>query len=177
MEPCSIVTDARNLFVQSLDDTSNTREIAGEMDRILTESSGHLREREAREKFDLTVRELFDECSDDDWDGYGSKACIPSSLRKSIEFFSNLLGLGLNIGAPHIVVEANGHVMFTWQRERNIVSAIVQDNGWLIFSSIIGAERLSGVDQFINGKIPPALVDKLTELCVVPHDTSEASYR
>ncbi len=167
MKTCSTVTDAINLYSPYLDDTSSTQEVSNEMKGMLR-ADDHLKEREINESFEQVIRELVDECFEDDWDEYGSKAFVPASLRRSIEFFKALQSLGMNI-MPNVVVESDGHIMFTWRSGKNIFSVIVQSDCWLIFSSIIGSERLNGTVPFINGKIPQVVIDKLSDIGVTAY--------
>ena len=97
------------------------------------------------------LNEIYRECSQLDWDGYGAIAISKDAYEeanKVIEFLPS------SIQMPEIVAEPTGDIGFEWYKERGHVFAIsVRGNHTIIFAGIISGNKVHGSEYF-NDTLP-----------------------
>jgi len=85
-----------------------------------------------------------EECSVENWDGYGAKAIDSSSYVNAI-YFSQLLPV--NIPIPEIYVDPDGEVTFEWYTgPRQVFSVTMGSNNELIYAGLFGANKTHGTE-------------------------------
>ena len=97
---------------------------------------------EARE----TLLEILEECSQENWDGYGAQAIIPAAVG---EAFTILEKLPSSIEMPAIVPEPHGGIGFEWRsgRSRALVMSVIGQRT-ISFAGIFESGRFHGSDYF-----------------------------
>ena len=112
-------------------------------------------------KFREALDALLQECSADNWDGYGAKALQFGSYREALRFVQSL---PTTIPVPELAADPDGAIAFEWDNgPRRIFSISVGDSGELIYAGIFGNSKTHGTEFFEDG-IPKILLDHLQRL-------------
>jgi len=160
------VVDSLDLQQENFFDTSSSKDANREIGKILSSSQKEaVSEKIAKSICKYFEEEIFNviiDCHQDNWDGYGAKKISELSINKARIFCYNVQ-IPENLPMPYIGVDPDGYVMFTWQYQKNILSVIVQPNDKVVFSTIIGSDRMSAFLSFYQGKVPSAINEKLKE--------------
>ena len=108
-----------------------------------------------------TTRILYnaiEECSFDDWDGYGAKAIDGLSWKNAL-WFSQLLPS--NVPVPEIYVDSNGEATFEWYiAPRQVFSVTVRGNGELVYAGIFGANKIHGTVH-LDDELPEVILGNI----------------
>lgn len=95
-----------------------------------------------------------DECSADNWDGDGGFAIAPASKEAALLFIDLLPE---EMVAPDVGPENAGHFSFDWNPCDGSVISVSVLPGRAIFASIMGSEKLHGVESI--DKMPKIVQD------------------
>jgi len=114
------------------------------------------------------LKEVLEECSHDNWDGYGAKAVDRKSLDKALQI---VLSLPLEIPPPDVGVDPDGEISLEWYRNpRRIFSISVGGDGTLTYAGILGDEEVHGKDYW-KGRLPQGILDKIKKVYMLSsHD-------
>lgn len=108
-----------------------------------------------------TTRVLYnaiEECSFNDWDGYGAKAIDELSWEKAL-WFSQLLPT--NVPVPDIYVDSDGEATFEWYiAPRQVFSVTVRGNGELVYAGIFGANKTHGTEH-LDDELPEVILENI----------------
>jgi hypothetical protein len=89
------------------------------------------------------LQAVFDQCAEEDWDGYGAKPLYGELQGRVIRF---LRSLGSHIGAPEIVPEPDGAIALEWANSKHqVLSLSIDLSDQIAFAWLDGAERGKGV--------------------------------
>lgn len=92
------------------------------------------------------LNELYRECSQPDWDGYGAAAISQDAYEEAEKIISLLPS---SIPIPEIVAEPTGDIGFEWHKEIGQVFAFsVRGNHIIIFAGIIAGNKVHGSEYF-----------------------------
>ena len=109
-------------------------------------------------KMRQSLVETANECSFDNWDGYGAKA-IDSSSHQNAIYFSQLLPA--NIPIPEIHVDPDGEVTFEWYTgPRQVFSVTMGSNNELIYAGLFGANKTHGT-EYRDDELPETILDNI----------------
>lgn len=108
-----------------------------------------------------TIKNLYramEECSSDDWDGYGARAIDVRSWEKAL-WFSQLLPS--NVPVPDIYVDSDGEATFEWYiAPRQVFSVTVRENGELVYAGIFGANKTHGTEH-LSDELPEVILENI----------------
>ncbi len=96
--------------------------------------------------------DIFEECHEPGWDGYGAEAVSHRTYQYAYWF---LKSLPPGIPMPTTGVEADGHLTFEWYRDPSrVLSVSISPEGDLHYAALLGRiSRLSGTEPFL-GDVP-----------------------
>lgn len=107
------------------------------------------------------LREVFEECSEDNWDGYGASAVSINTYLESRRF---LQALPTTIPIPEITVDPDGEIAFEWYvRPRRVLSVSVGSDNILTYAGIFGISKTHGTEYF-REELPAAILSNLQRL-------------
>jgi len=107
------------------------------------------------------LSEALEECSVDNWDGYGAKAISRDSYRNA-QLFS--MTLPTTMPLPEVSVDPDGEVSFEWYRgPRMVFSLSIGAHNEINYAGLFGRNKVNGKEQFYD-EIPKAILDNLDRL-------------
>lgn len=105
------------------------------------------------------INKLFNECSSDDWDGYGASSLDPIASWNAEEFIKALPD---DVVVPEISPEPDGSVSLDWTHSRNqIVSVSIGTSNRIALAWLDGTERGHAVVNFDGTTIPQLIIDRI----------------
>ena len=109
----------------------------------------------------MEMDELFVECLEDDWDGYGAKGVSFASYDHAREF---VLALPLQWLDLEVGVDPDGEFSFDWIGDRgSTLSVSIGPNGQLSYAGRFGCARTHGLEPF-SQSIPRGILHCLERL-------------
>jgi hypothetical protein len=129
-----------------------------EQRRRLQESNAFGIESTLREE----LGEIWEQCRDPNWDGFGSLAVNNDTLRNTYVFLESL---PLGTPGPSVGAEPDGSFTLEWHRSpRRTLSVSVSPDGDLHFAAIFGPSRVYGTEAFF-GEIPDNILALIRRVC------------
>lgn len=93
-----------------------------------------------------SLDDVYEECSQPDWDGYGAIAVHEDAYEEAKKILSLLPSF---IPMPEIVAEPSGSIGFEWHKEKGQVFALSVDGRHrIIYAGIIAGDREHGSAYF-----------------------------
>ncbi len=116
-------------------------------------------------RFDKALQSLdkvFDECSDEGWDGYDA---LPITNYAYIEARRLIESLPLTtFPIPEVVPEPNGEIGLEWYREeRQVFVASVSGRNEIVYAGLLGVNKLHGTEYF-SDSLPSVILENLKRL-------------
>jgi len=108
------------------------------------------------------LEEVFEECSEQSWDGENAKPISKEVLQNAKMFLESF---PLGIESPEIGSEPDGAITLEWYRSPSrVISISINPGGWLYYAAIIGSTRRHGMDfaLFDVSEDLLALIDEVT---------------
>lgn len=103
------------------------------------------------------LEEAFDDCSQENWDGYGAAPANELSMKWARRV---LAAFPLRLGIPAIAFEPNGDAGFEWWQGADRVLAIgIGPNGEVGYAARLNDARVTGTEIFADG-----ISQRLTDL-------------
>ncbi|MCP4414032.1 MAG: hypothetical protein GY808_15845 [Gammaproteobacteria bacterium] len=109
------------------------------------------------------LAEMFDECSTDDWDGYGALPLKKEALFEAERFID---ALPIWLTSPELAPEPNGDIGFQWSFGKHKILAIsFSGENVITFASILGSQKRTryGTEIF-NDSIPKEIIKLLGQI-------------
>ena len=107
------------------------------------------------------LSKTWEECSVDNWDGYGAKAISLDSYRNARLF---VMTLPTTVPLPEVSVDPDGEVSFEWFREpRMVFSLSIGAHNEINYAGLFGHNKVNGKEHFYD-EIPKAIFDNLDRL-------------
>jgi len=102
------------------------------------------------------LNEVYDECSEPDWNGYGASPVSAAAYEEAVTFLN---ALPASVPIPEVVPEPDGSVGFEWWNGRHrIFTVMTAGNGSLVYAGIIGrGNKAHGIEAF-DDSIPENLL-------------------
>ena len=115
--------------------------------------------------------EVYNECSEPDWDGYGALPVTEANLdvaKRFIELLSGYVNKLINpssrIEIPDILAEPSGEIGFEWRKgTRSIFIVSVDSRNTMSYAGIFGGNKIHGTEYF-GDNIPQIIIDSLNRL-------------
>jgi hypothetical protein len=111
---------------------------------------------------------LASECRTSDWDGYGAEPVDGNALRMARDIIRSMPD---DLPLPTFSIEPDGCVSLDWMPSRTCtftLSAGKTDR--MPYAWIDGTDRGHAVAKFVNGLIPPRILEEIRRIC--SHDAS-----
>lgn len=121
-------------------------------------------QKQNRKRLNQELEEVFSECSQANWDGYGAKP-ITNFTHREAEIF--LDGLPVILPSPHIVPQPDGGVAFEWSGEENkTFVASLNGDGLIYFSWYFGSPESGGSGrEKLSENIPRHITRHIRFVC------------
>ncbi len=105
--------------------------------------------------------ELWEECREDDWDGYGARGLDPAACSRAMRLLSLL---SRHLPLPDLSAMPNGDVALDWDFEpRRSLTVTVSGSARIVWAAIAGDEESSGTVSFVSEFPAPirSLIERL----------------
>lgn len=104
----------------------------------------------------LLLDEAYQECSTDNWDGYGAQPITASTYTEALAFLN---ALPTNIPIPEVIPEPDGSVGFEWENGPNrIFSASLNGKGTITYAGLIGKGVKAHGTEIFDDAIPQNII-------------------
>ena len=101
------------------------------------------------------LAEVWEECQQANWDGYGALPVSRDALRNMYAF---LEALPLGFPRPTIGADPHGHLSVEWYRSlRRVLSVAVSDDDLLHYAALLGSNKTCGTETFY-GEVPESIL-------------------
>lgn len=103
-----------------------------------------------------SLKEIFKECSEANWDGYNA---IPISYSTYLEAEKVIRSLPLSLPIPEIVPEPTGRIGLEWRSRNQFIFVIsVGSNNIITYAGIFGEGGETHGTESFDGSLSPALI-------------------
>ena len=110
----------------------------------------------------LELDAIYDECAEDNWDGYGAMAISLETIEIA-ERFANCF-LFTNLPIPDIIPEPTDTIAFEWERSAyNTLIVSINSTGEIAYVGMFGSNRSKGIEKFTDS-VPEQIVNNLKRL-------------
>lgn len=111
-----------------------------------------------REKIFEELWDVYDECKNEGWDGYGAQPVSVEDFEISFEFLKLLVKPSLGIKPPEIAADPDGEITFEWYEENGSVFAVgISAHRKLSYAGILTGKKIHGTENF-GVDIPPVIL-------------------
>jgi len=98
------------------------------------------------------------ECSADDWDGYGARAISGTSCDNAVRF-SRMLPA--DVPLPEVDVDPDGEVTFEWYvGPRQVFSVTIGSNDELVYAGLFGSNKTHGTEH-LGDELPETVLKNI----------------
>lgn len=110
-----------------------------------------------------SLEELFEECTDEGWDGYNALPISEGAYLEARRIIQSLPMISF-IPMPELTPEPNGEIALEWRKgSRFILVASVRGRNEITYAGLFGLNKTHGIEYF-NDTLPPVLLDNLKRL-------------
>lgn len=107
------------------------------------------------------LAEVWEECSEPDWDGYNALPASWDSLKTAERL---LLSLPLGTKLPTVGAIPNGNVTLEWHHSRRrSLSVSISPDGDLHYAALLGPARTCGTEPFFD-EAPTTILDLIARV-------------
>lgn len=125
-----------------------------------TRSQTTTREEANREALEA-LNEVYQECLEDNWDGYGASAVSEKTYLESQRFLQLLPGI---FPRPEITVDPDGEIAFDWDKgSREKLSVSVSSDHLLTYAGLYDINKAHGTEYF-GEDLPATILSNLQRL-------------
>ena len=112
-----------------------------------------------------TVIQVYEECCEQNWDGYGSLAISPAVLFEAIRF---ICALPQRLPSPQIVPEPAGDIVFEWNNGSDwTFVASVSGKRFITYTGLFGIGVKTQGTEVFDGSIPQILIEQISRVSQV----------
>lgn len=116
-----------------------------------------------REEALQSLNEVFEECSEEGWDGYDALPITEDAYIEAIRFIESL-PLTSFIPMPEIVPEPSGEIGLEWYRgKRQVFVASVRGRNEIVYAGLFGVNKPHGTEYF-GDTLPSVILENLKRL-------------
>jgi hypothetical protein len=109
----------------------------------------------------ISLLEVYKECSNEDWDGYGATAITEDAYKEARKII-NLLPSSIKM--PEIIAEPAGEIGFEWRKGKgNVFIISVGGKHRINYAGIFGGNKTHGSEYF-EETIPSIIIERLSRL-------------
>ena len=103
----------------------------------------------------------INECSSQNWDGYGAKAVSLNSIYFAVQF---LKSLPTTYPSPDVSVDPDGEIAFEWYKKpRYVLSVSIGKHGEFSYAGLFGRKKTYGTEYFGDG-VPMVITTNIERL-------------
>jgi len=108
-----------------------------------------------------SLASLFEECSEEDWDGNEASPITEDAYLEARRLISNL---PINLHMPEVVPEPSGEIGLEWSKgkDRTFVLSLSGRNE-IVYAGLFGINKVHGVEYF-GDTLPSAILENLRRL-------------
>ncbi|MDH3975578.1 MAG: hypothetical protein OEV42_14970 [Deltaproteobacteria bacterium] len=140
------------------DDANKLRDTISKVRREIFESVSI---GEIDREIEIALKEITEECANDNWDGYGANAINVNSLIEAKRFTDTL---PTTLPLPEVSVDPDGDISFEWYvRPRRVFSVSIGSDCLLSYAGIIGLNKVHG-EEFFGDEIPKTITDNIQRI-------------
>ena len=116
-----------------------------------------------------SLKEVFSECYETNWDGYGAQPITVATYQEAIRFLNSIPSW---LEIPEIVPEPSGDIGFEWNFGKNKIFAVsLNGTNKLVYAGILGAgNKAHGIEVF-NGALPRTIIDNVLRISPVKEES------
>jgi len=104
---------------------------------------------------------LLEECSTENWDGYGAQPVNPDSFNEAERF---IRALPTTVSEPKVAVDPDGEISLEWYFEpRKVFSVSIGKRNEIKYAGLYGLNKTYGREYF-DDEIPKAIFDNIDRL-------------
>ena len=104
---------------------------------------------------------LLEECSTENWDGYGARPVDPDSFNEAERF---IRALPTTVSEPEVAVDPDGEISLEWYFEpRKVFSVSIGKRNEIKYAGLYGFNKTYGREYF-DDEIPKAIFDNIDRL-------------
>jgi len=105
---------------------------------------------------------LFEECSEDGWDG-GQADAISEAARSNVKAF--ITALPWEMEMPELAAEPDGSVSLEWDGGfRRLFSVSINGGTRMAYAGIDGTDRWRGVARFDGDNVPQIILESISRV-------------
>ncbi len=113
----------------------------------------------------LQITQIYEECREENWDGYGSLAISPAVFFEAIRF---IFALPQGLPSPEIVPEPAGDIGFEWNFGKNrVFVASVSGTNYITYAGLFGIGVKTHGSEVFNDSIPKILIEHISRISQV----------
>lgn len=108
-----------------------------------------------------SLLELYKDCSEKNWDGYGANPVSKDSISEALDFIQSLPS---SFPVPQILAEPSGEIGLEWHKGKRLIFAIsFSGRNMIAYAGIFGSNKIHGTEYFIDS-IPSIVIENLRRL-------------
>ena len=116
-----------------------------------------------REQLEKNLLQVYNECQNPNWDGYGAESVTSITLEYAKQFL-NILPEDVLIADLSVCADPDGDISFDWYwGPFGTISISISAEGKLCYAALYGDEKIHGVEIF-NGVLPKKIKDLIHEI-------------
>lgn len=121
----------------------------------------HTREMVDKQKTFSLVEEVYKECSEEDWDGYGAKPIKEEAYLQALELVD---ALPSSLPLPEVIPERSGDLALEWSKGRRAVLVISVSGETVIhYAGIFGTSKIHG-SEYLEDFLPQVIIENISRL-------------
>jgi len=121
------------------------------------ETLGRLREEALQ-----SLKEVFEECSEEGWDGYDALPITKYAYIEAKRLIESLPVTAFTM--PEVAPEPNGEIGIEWYRENRLVFVVsVSGKNEIVYAGLFGANKTHGTEYF-GDSLPSIILENLKRL-------------
>jgi hypothetical protein len=108
-----------------------------------------------------SLLELYKECSQPNWDGYGANPVSKDSVFEALKFIDLIPS---SFPMPQVIAEPSGEIGLEWFKDKRLIFAIsFSGKNMISYAGIFGSNKIHGTEYF-GDTIPPVIIENLRRL-------------
>lgn len=107
------------------------------------------------------VDEVYKECSEEDWDGYGAKPIKEEAYLQALELVD---ALPSSLPLPEVIPERSGDLALEWSKGKRAVLVIsVSGEKMIQYAGIFGTSKIHG-SEYLEDFLPQVIIENISRL-------------
>lgn len=141
---------------------SGSGDDAARLLKRINEALYHAKDNATWQNVKDSLRDVIDECKNENWDGYEARPVSDDTIREANSF---LCALPSWLTIPDIIPEPDGSIGFEWYKEKNkIFVASVNGQNVVTFAGLLGKNnKIHGTRNF-DDSIPKIVIESVSEI-------------